>query len=160
MVKDDFAPACHKCYNEQLGKSQTMQISQTRVRRLTLLEEDVFFPNTQNYLLVCVLLSNVKCVDLRSAAIQSHSHLNIFAESTIFVSSKMIIFLESKWGIWQFYALHSSFVSEKHFYSGGEENVKVFSFSFLELFSSKWPLLCNLKFFERNLFPVRIVNDI
>ena len=75
MVKNDFAPACHKCYNEQLGKSQTMQISQTRVRRITLLEEDVFFSNTQNYLLVGVLLSNVKCVDLRSAAIHKVIHI-------------------------------------------------------------------------------------
>ena len=55
MVKSDFAPACHKCYNEQLGKSQTMQISKTRVRRITLLEEDVFF-SKYSKLFACVYL--------------------------------------------------------------------------------------------------------
>ena len=88
MVKNDFAPACHKCYNEQLGKSQTMQISQTRVRRITLLEEDVFFSNTQNYLLVGVLLSNVKCVDLRSAAIHKVIHIWIYLQNRLYLSAQ------------------------------------------------------------------------
>ena len=93
MVKNDFAPACHKCYNEHLGKvSNHANLTNSSTWNNTPQSGRVFSKSSK---LLYVLLSNVKCVDLRSA-IQSHSHLNIFAESTRFVSSKMIIFLESK----------------------------------------------------------------
>ena len=90
MVKNDFAPACHKCYNEhELGKSQTMQISQTRVRRITLLEEDVLFPKySELFASVCVLLS--KMLSVLTWEVQQYKviHIWIYLQNLLYLSAQ------------------------------------------------------------------------